>query len=245
MKNTLNILLNTRKVTGEVVKLIMDIDFAISDLPVALVVLSNTPNSYADYVIEVPEGQEVTNEWMRGYYHAHLNRGSDLTMYIDDDFEIVDTEKFRDTIRVALYLFGYNPDIRLVKLSFNGANSDITGTTPVTSTSMECGIIVRGCGFTDEQMKWNWHTDDFTIVLNALKYGTGVTLNNHGVVHHIGSKSDELTFNPEWTGLTDAVGTTDIATDENGQYIYNRGLPNDVRSILQNRLKELTNENRS
>lgn len=235
----LTILLNTREVTDGVKLLIYDIECAIRELPAELVVLSNTPSAYADYVIEVPEGQEVTNEWMRGYYHAKLGKCSNLTMYIDDDFEIVNFEKLNKTIRTALDLFNKVDCLQLIKLSFSGADSTLIIENRILSTSMECGIIVRGCGFTEEQLKWNWHTDDFTIVLNALEVGVGSTLSNHGVVHHIKSKSDELTFNPEWTGFTDAVGTTDIATDKNGQYVYNRGLPNDVRSLLQKRLKDL------
>ena len=237
--DALTIILNTRKVTPEVEKLILDINHAISDLPVKLLVQSNTPSPYADRVIEVPEYQEVTNRWMRGY-KANCNDTESLTMYIDDDFEIVDTVKFRTTIRVALFLFGYNPDLQLIKLSFLGANASEMISTSVTSTSMECGIIVRGCGFAERHLDWNWHTDDFTLVLNALRKGDGITLNDHGVVHHIKSKPGELTFDPDWTGFTDAVGTTDLATDENGRYVYNRGLPNDVRSFLQMRLKMAT-----
>lgn len=236
----LTILLNTREVTDRVKLLIYDIECAIRELPVKLVVLSNTPSAYADYIIKVPEGQEVTNEWMRGYYHAKLGEFTNLTMYIDDDFEIVDFMKFSAAIRTALDLFNKVGYLQLIKLSFAGADSSLLIENRILSTSMECGIIVRGCGFTEEQLKWNWHTDDFTIVLSALEEGVGSTLSNHGVVHHIKSKSGELTFNPKWTGFTDAVGTTDIATDENGQYVYNRGLPNDVRTLLQNRLKELT-----
>lgn len=150
-----------------------------------------------------PSDKVPTNAQLRGRYNE-LN--CPFVWFIDDDFALGNLEHLEKTLLSIEDYMRNHPTCSIIRLAFLSEQRPVIKFTfPIPSTSLACGLIIRTNYpiFTQTQLNWSWKTDDYTMVLNALKFGYGLEVHNHGVKHVIKTKPDEVYF--KWDEIEESM----------------------------------------
>lgn len=238
----IGILLNTYRITDENLALMTSLQ-KLAETP-WIKVQVNVTNPESDEMGKIPynpysnfaltlcnySNTELTNAQLRGRY-KELN--SRYVFFIDDDFKIINEDAFKEALRSAGNYMDEYPTCSIIRFQFNNSEKFYEYHKqfikfPIISTSLSCGLFMRSSDqiFTDAQLNWHWKTDDFTMILNALKRGFGVELENHGLAHMMKGSQSMCRFDKRILEPVFAEAGSSVITDSSDIIPYITSDPN-------------------
>lgn len=137
---------------------------------------------------------KVINSDLRGIGNC---LSSDFVMFMDDDMIILDENHFNRTITTVLnYMYSHSGCSLARFRMFENDMSFELQLEQISSTSNSGGFIIRNdFRFMDKvTLGLSWKTDDYSLVLEAVRHGYAVDICNHATYHCFRTPAKDLTF---------------------------------------------------